>query len=76
MKDSVGGQQKPHGGSHGVAKVGLFRAGDAASQCEAEGGIQRLGKSVKELFQCAQVLDLAVAEIHQAQAGKRKGVLP
>ena len=56
-----------------MAKAGLSRAGDVASQSEARGGIQRLGKSVKELFQCAQVLALAVAEIHQAQAGKRKG---
>ena len=42
----------------------------------AGGGIQRLGESVQELLQRAQVLALAVAEIHQAQAGKRKGVLP
>ena len=47
-----------------------------ASQCEAGGGIQRLGESFQELLQRAQVLALAVAEIHQAQAGKRKVVLP
>ena len=59
-----------------MAKAGLSRAGDVASQREAGGGIQRLGESVQELLQRAQVLALAVAEIHQAQAGKRKGVLP
>ena len=47
-------------------------AGDVASQREAGGGIQHLGKSVFELFQGAQVLALAVAEIHQTHAGKRK----
>ena len=73
-KDSIGGQQKPHGGSHGVPKAVLSRAGDVASQREAGFGIQRLGKSVNELFQGAQVLALAVAEIHHTQAGKRKGV--
>ena len=57
-----------------MAKVVLSRAGDVASQRETGGGIQRLGKSVNELFQGAQVLALAVAEIHQTQAGKRKVV--
>ena len=46
-----------------------------ASQHETGGGVQRLGEGVQELLQRAQVLALAVAEIHQAQAGKRKGVL-
>ena len=43
---------------------------------EAGGGIQRFGEGVQELLQCTQVLTLAVAEIHQSQAGKREGVLP
>ena len=48
--------------------------GDVASQREAGGRIQRLGKGVNELFHGAEVLALAVAEIHQTQAGKRKRV--
>ena len=59
-----------------MAKAGLSRAGDVASQREAGDGIQCLGESVQELLQRAQVLALAIAEIHQAQAGKRKVVLP
>ena len=57
-----------------MAKAGLSRAGDVASQHKAGGGIHLLGKSVNELFQGAQVLALAIAEVHQMQAGKRKGV--
>ena len=57
-----------------MAKAGLSRAGDVTSQCEAGSGIQRLGKSINELFHGAEVLTLAIAEIHQTKAGKRKRV--
>ena len=52
----------------------LRRAGDVTSQREAGGGIQLLGKSINELFHGAEVLALAVVEIHQTKAGKRKRV--
>ena len=38
------------GGSHGVAKVELSKAGDVASQREAGDGIQHFGEGVPELL--------------------------
>ena len=58
-----------------MAKAGMSWTGVVASQSEAGGGIQRLGKSVNELLHGAEVLYLAVAEIHQTKAGKGKRVL-
>ena len=57
-----------------MAKAGLSRTGDVTSQRKAGGGIQRLGKSVNELLHGAEVLALAVVEIHLTEAGKRKRV--
>ena len=52
----------------------LSRAGNVTYQREALAGIQCLGKSINELFHGAEVLALAVAEIHQTKAGKRERV--
>ena len=57
-----------------MAKAGLSWVGDVTSQLEVGGGIQRLGKGVNDLFHGAEVLTLAIAEIHQTKAGKRKRV--
>ena len=46
-----------------------------ASQREAGSRVQRLGKGVNELLHCAEVLALAVAEVHQSKAGKGERVL-
>ena len=48
MKLSIRGQQKPQGGSHGVAKAELSRAGDVASQREA--GSSVLGRASRSCF--------------------------
>ena len=58
-----------------MAKAGLSGTGDVASQRKAGSGIQRLGKGINELLQGAEVLALAIAEIHQTKAGKGKRVL-
>ena len=49
--------------------------GDVASQRKAGSRVQRLGKGVNELLHGAEVLALAVAEIHQTKAGKGERVL-
>ena len=46
MEGPVGGQQNPYCHPHGVAKASLSGAGDVSLECEAGGGIQRLGKSI------------------------------
>ena len=58
-----------------MAKAGLSWTGDVVSQREAGSRIQHLGKGVNELLHGADVLALAVAEIHQSKAGKGERVL-
>ena len=69
------GRKKPHGGSHGMAKAGLSWVGDVASQRKPRGWVLSLGESVGKLLHGAEVLALAVAEVHQSKAGEGEGVL-
>ena len=57
---SVGGQEPPQRGSHGVAQALMAAGGDLPLQREARGGIQRLWDGVNELFHADEVLQLPI----------------
>ena len=74
MEGPVRGQQKPYCRPHGVAKLSLSGAGDVSLECEAGGGVQRLGDSVYKLPQGTKILAVPIVEVDQPKAGKREGI--